>query len=566
MTAPGTAGSSITISGTQFETLDPLPDWEEHEKPSMPGSPSTPLHSGGIRALYLTVGVLVGAAGGLSNALVSANLPQIEGALGLTPVEGTWLPAAYVMTNVSSNLILFKCRQQFGIRHFAEAGLIAYLGIALLYLMIASYEGAVLVRAVAGFAAAPMNALSVLYVLQAFPKVKLGQGLCVALGISQIWTPVAWLLSPALLDIGDWQTLYLFEFGLALCALAACVMLKLPPGIRIATFERLDFLTFALMAPAFALIGAVLAQGRTQWWTEQPWMAAALIIALGLFILAFTIEHHRRNPLVKTRWLGTAETARFAIGAFGMRMLLSEQSYAATGLLRTLGAGPDQLVFFNLVVLAGLLLGIAIAALTFGWKTKSIPFVASVVLIIIGSLIDNGATSDIRPQNMIVSQFLLAVASGLFIGPLLLFGVMKALAQGVDHIVTFAVLFAVTQSIGGLAGPALYGTFEQIRQREYSALISANLDPGDPVVAQRLSLQGRIYSTQITDPVQREALGVGQLSQIATREAHVRAFNDVFTLNAIIAAIFLAWTLYRVAVTAWSTRKQSQAAAKAASL
>lgn len=123
-------------------------------------------------------------------------------------------------------------------------------------------------------------------------------------------------------------------------------------------FEAKDFLTFALLAPAFALVGAVLGQGRIQWRTEQPWMAAALVIAFGLFIAGFMVEHYRRNPLIKTRWLGTAETARFAIGAFGMRMLLSEQTFAATGLLRTLGMGPDQLQLFYAVMLMGIVAGV----------------------------------------------------------------------------------------------------------------------------------------------------------------------------------------------------------------
>ncbi|RJG58015.1 MFS transporter [Sphingobium terrigena] len=522
----------------------------------MPGSPATPRHSVRLRIAYLAVGLLVSATSGLGNAIVSANLPEIQGSLGLTPVQGAWLPTAYVMVNVSSNLILFKCRQQFGIRRFAEAGLLAYLLVTALYLLVQSYEAAVAVRAIAGFAAAPMSALSVFYILQVFPKAKLGQGLCVALGLSQVWTPVAWLMSPALLDLGDWQTLYLFEFGLATCTLAACVVLKLPPGIRIKVFERTDLLTFALLAPAFALIGAVLAQGRIQWWTEQLWMAVALIVALALFLGAFLIEHHRSNPLIMTRWLGTGETIRFAIGAFGMRMLLSEQTFAAAGLLRTLGMGPDQLQFFYAVILAGIVFGFAVSALTFGPKGLMVQLLGSVALIVIGSLLDNDATSDTRPNTMIVSQFLLAMASGLFMGPLLLIGVMKALSKGADHIVTFAVLFAVTQSLGGLAGSAIYGTFQQVREHEYSAQITANLDPGDPVVAQRLAQQGQVYAAQVTDPVRRQAQGVGLLARTATREANVRAYNDIFTLNAILAGLFLVWSVFRVALAARAARNQ----------
>lgn len=186
------------------------------------------------------------------------------------------------------------------------------------------------------------------------------------------------------------------------------------------------------------------------------------------------------------------------------------------------------------------------------------------MLIVIGSLIDNDATSDTRPNTMMVSQFLLAVASGLFMGPLLLIGVMKALSKGADHIVTFAVLFAVTQSLGGLAGPAIYGTFQQVREHEYSAQINANFDPGNPVVAQRLAQQGQIYASQITDPIRRQAQGVGLLAQTATREANVRAFNDVFTLNAILASIFLLWSIFRVAMAARAARNQPQPAGQAA--
>ena len=91
----------------------------------------------------------------------------------------------------------------------------------------------------------------------------------VAFGLTQVATPLAWLLSPPLVDIGQWHRLYVFESGLALCSLAAVVVLKLPLGERIKVFEPLDFLTFALFAPALALVAAVFAQGRVQWWTER---------------------------------------------------------------------------------------------------------------------------------------------------------------------------------------------------------------------------------------------------------------------------------------------------------
>ncbi len=45
-----------------------------------------------------------------------------------------------------------------------------------------------------------------------------------------------------------------------------------------------------------------------------------------------------------TRWLGTASTLRFIFGAFAIRLLMSEQSYAAVNFLKAMGMGPDQFV------------------------------------------------------------------------------------------------------------------------------------------------------------------------------------------------------------------------------
>ncbi|KQT82841.1 MFS transporter [Aurantimonas sp. Leaf443] len=523
--------------------LEPPPNWTAEERPTLPGSPGTPYHRPPVRLAYAAVGVLVGITGGLGNALVTANLPQIQGQLGLTPVEGAWLPAAYVMFNVSANLLLVKARQQFGIRRFAEIGILAYVLVTLVHVLANDYATAVFARAVSGFAAAPMSSLGLYYMMQAFPKRRIGAGLSLGFALSQFAVPIAWLVSPPLLDIGDWRGLYLFELGMALVSMAAVVVLKLPPGLRIKVFEPLDLLTFLLMAPAFALVCAVLGQGRTQWWPDQPWMAQALIAALLLLLAAFFLEHHRANPLIQTRWLGAREAIRFALGALGLRFILSEQTYAATGLLRTLGMGPDQLRPLYAVILAGTVLGAALSAALFSPRRLVPLILTSIVLVIVGSSMDLDASNLTRPHDLFVSQFLVSTAAGMFLGPLLVLGMTPVLARGTDYVITLIVVFSLTQSIGGLAGPAAFATFQQYREHEYSALLVADVDPTDAAVARRIQQQAQPYAALITDPVRLRAQGVAQLSQAVTREANVRAYNDVVWLNLVIALVFLVWSL-----------------------
>lgn len=525
----------------------------------MPGSPSTPYHSPFVRVGYALVALLLGITGGLGNALISANLASVQGHLGLTSTQGAWLPAAYLMVNISTALLLVKFRQQYGLRRFAEIGLPIYVALTIAHVFIEGFAMAVFVRAASGFAGAVVSTLAVLYMLQAFKKADMGKGLILGLGISQLATPLAWLLSPTLLDLGEWHRLYVFEAGLALCSLAAVVVLKLPPGERVKSFETMDFLTFALLAPALALFAAVLTQGRVQWWNSQVWIGYALLAAVVLLTAAVILEYHRKNPLLQTRWLASLETVRFAAGALMLRFILSEQNYGAVGLLQSLGMAADQLQPLYAVILTGLVVGIFTSALTFSEKAAIPQILASIVLIALGSFMDADATNLTRPLDMAVSQLFLSLAAGMFMGPLMLIGVMSALKNGPNYMVSFAVLFSITQSIGGLAGPAALGTFQVMREKFHSSQINEHLDPTNGVVAQRLQIQGQIFTATQSDPALRSAQGMSQLSQAATREANVLAFNDVFRVLGVLTISFLCWSLAHTVRAARATRRKPPA-------
>lgn len=542
------------------EPIGASPAWDDAERPTMPGSAANLTHAMPRRIAYALVAVLLGLTGALGNSLVSANLPQIQGHLGLTPVQGGWLTAAYLMTSMSANLLLFKFRQQFGLRTFAQIGMPIYALVTILHLFVESFPMAIFVRLVSGFFTSVLSTLATLYMVQAASKPYSMQGTVIGIGLSQLATPIAWLLSPALLDLGEWRTLYLFESGLGLICLGAVTLLHLPAGERVRVFQWQDIVTFVLLAPALALLGAVLAQGRTQWWTAQDWIAWALIGALVLGAAAFLFEYCRAHPLLQVRWIGTASTIRFVIGAIAIRFLLSEQTFGAVGLLRQLGMGPDQLQPLYGCMLLGLVVGIAVSALTIGPKTMIPQILASILLIMAASYLDHHSSSLTRPHDMFISQTLVSVGAGLFMGPLLLTCIGNALTSGGPaFIVSASVIFSISQSLGGLAGPAALGTYQQYREHDYSAAINAHIDPTDPVVAARLALQSGIYAKVLTDPALRQAEGIAVLAQTATREANVRAYDDVFLFTGLLAIGVLVWSLFHILRNDWQKRRLAAA-------
>jgi len=545
---------------TETVYLKRPPDWEEHEKPALPGSPAMPYHAPWERACYALVAILISLTGGLGNALFTANLPTIQGQMGLTSSEAAWLSGAYVTFNVTANLLIYKFRQQYGMRLFTEISLGAYALLSVLHLILGSPESLLLLRAASGLAAAACISLGTLYMLQALPRVYVLKMLVLGVGVSQLATPLAWILSPSLLNHGEWHNLYLFEAGLALMSFAAVVLLKLPAGVHIKAFERRDFLTMALLIPGVGLLVAVLVQGTTRWWFNAPELAWMLIGAIALLFTGLYLEHHRPNPLLHTRWFAQSATIRFVIGAIVLRFLTTEQSYGVVGMLRTLGMTPDQMQPLFVVIFAGTLLGIVLSAATFGLENLGKQLLAAIVLLGLAAFMDFGRTSLDRPADFYVSQFLLAIGSGVFMGPLMLLGVVQGLKNGPNHMLTAILTISMTQALGGLAGSALLGTYQTYREQAYSVALVQQINPADSTVAQRLQLQQQALASIIADPGLRAAQGTAQLSQIVRREANVLAFNDVFHVVALVALVYLAWSLM---VAGQARRAAAQDAARA---
>jgi MFS family permease len=475
---------------------------------------------------------------------VVANLQYLQGPLGATQAEIAWLPAAFVMTNVSMNLLLVKFRQQFGLRAFTEVFLVLYALVTFAHLFVNDIDSAIAVRAAHGMVGAALSSLGLYYTIQAFPQKWRTKALVLGLGTAQLATPLARLVSEDLLQIAEWRGLYLFELGMCLLSLGCVLILKLPPGDRFKTFEKLDFLTFALLASGFAALCAALSLGRIDWWLEEPWIGIALAFAIATICAGLAIEHNRTRPLLITRWLGSGRMLRFALGVLLTRIVLSEQATGAVGFLQGLNQGSEQLHTLYFFMLLGSVAGLVVSALTINPQHLFKPLIIALALMAIGSGMDSFSTSLTRAPQMYFSQFLLAFGGTFFLGPTLVLG-MSGVLSNPRNMVSFSVLFGITQNVGSLIGSALLGTFQVWREKFHSAHIVEHLTLLNPQVQSRLQSSSGSLIPAIADPSSRTGQGIRTLATAATREANTLAYNDVFMLIALIAVLTMIWTTSR---------------------
>lgn len=383
---------------------DPAPYvFAPHERPMFPGSPANPEHPNIRRHAYFLIGCLIGMTAGLGSALVTVNLNFAQGTLGLDSDESAWLTAAYLMPNVTANLLLVKYRQQFGLQPFIRYTLAAFAATSVLHLFVHDFWTAVVVRAMSGLAGAGLFSLTLYYILQSKPAPKRIAAVMIAICVPQFGIPLARAISPHLLMTGDWHMLYWFELAFVLATLAAVMTLPLPPSEREKVFEPLDFLTFSLLAPGLCLLVAAFSLGRVEWWLERDWIGYALAGSAALIAAAVLVEHHRANPLINTRWLGQREMVRLIAVAASVRILLSEQSFGSVGFLGTVGMTNDQMITLNLIILAASLAGLTFAVKTFRPQSVGVPIVGASMLIAIGAFMDAGANNLSRPEDFYLS-------------------------------------------------------------------------------------------------------------------------------------------------------------------
>lgn len=284
------------------------------------------------------------------------------------------------------------------------------------------------------------------------------------------------------------------------------------------------------------------------WWTDAPFIGLAFAAGLPLLGMALLIEDKRARPLLWVRWYATRDILFFMLIAVVVRVSLSEQTYAAIGLLTLGGLTSDQLHPLFAVVLVAMILGIAAAALLARPDRIVAMIMVAAFSIAAGAWLDTHATSLTRPPELYLSQALLGFGTTLFIGPALLFGIGQIITRGPNYLVSFVVLFSTTQNVGGLAGSALLGSVQVIRERVQAERLAEALSLGDPLVTARLNGYVQSLAPQLPDPAARGQQANALFGQALHAQANILAFTDTFWIVMLIAlatGLFIAAVIMR---------------------
>lgn len=549
---------SVLIDSVFSPMPDPAPLIDEqigyrfkpHERPFLPGSPANPDHPAARKAAYLVIGILLGVVAGSQNGFLLASTSALQANLALTPVEAGWVTVAFYSTYACMSMLLFRMRQNFGIDRFVQWSLIALVLANFIQLLEVGFHTELLVRSISGIAAAGITAMSMYYLMQGLPEAARVGALIIGLGLVQVAYPLTRAISPALLIDNDIGPVFQLQFAMSLLTLALVYLLRLPPGQRQRTFERLDIPSIALFMGGVAALFSFLVQGRIQWW-DTPWLGWALAASILMLGGCWLIESNRRSPMLYTSWLTGRAILAIAIVSVGVRILVAEQSFGAAGLFRALGYSSLQLVEYNWVLVIASVLGLIVSLVRLDPTDLRRPVVAAIFVVAVAAFADTRTGILTRPQDLYLTQGVIAFAVVFALGPMLMEGLLRGLACGTPFVISFVGLFSLTQNVGGQLGVSLLSYVHTVRTRAHLSEASDTLALSNGELREALQRSVDRVEPLIADPAGQQQAAASMLTETVGREAAVLAFNDVFFLIGVLASIvfilfFIPWASNRI--------------------
>jgi DHA2 family multidrug resistance protein len=464
-----------------------------------------------------TIGALMAT---LDTSIVSASLPTIQGEIGASGAEGTWITTAYLVAEIVMIPIAGWLSKIFGLRSF----LLIVTGLFTAFSMMCGIShdlGQMIIGRIGqGFTGGAMIPMALTIVATRLPPRE--QPLGIALfGMTAVLGPV---LGPV---IGGWMTEniswhYAFFLNLPIgVGLIALLTLGLA-GARAnwVMFAEADILGIVGLALGLGGLTIVLEEGQRELWFESDLIRTLALVSLVGFGLLAAGQVFSRKPVIQLRILfgrafGSVFLLSLAVGAVLYAVLYIIPQFLG------IVAGYNAEQSGDVIMMSGIptIAMLAFFPLLVRVLDLRIAVAVGLGLFALSSFLDASLTADTAGPQFLISQLIRGFAQ--FFS---LFFLNQAATSAVAHDLAedASGLFNAARNLGGSIGLSAIGALQEQRTTFHTArlaeAISANSVLGQGAVAQR---------------------GVGTLFQQIQGQAVVMTFADLYWVLGVVILLMI---------------------------
>ena len=476
------------------------------------------------------IAVAAGALGALMATLdisiTNSALPQIQGQIGATGTEGTWISTGYLMSEIVMIPLAAWLTRVFGLRNFLLANSALFIVFSMMCGWSNSLGMMIAGRIGQGFTGGAMIPTGQTIIRTRLPLSQLPLGMTV-FGLIVLLGP---LLGPV---VGGWLAeniswKWCFFINLPVCiALITLLVVGLEADRpHWEAFFKADWVGIAGLSIGLSSLTVVLEEGQRERWFESHLIVTLTWITLAGMALIALSQFVAKRPILRLSLMRNPRYASVIIIVFVVGAGLYGISYLLPQFL-SLVAGYNALQSGSIMLLSGLpaFLVMPILPRLLGKVDFRVLVVSGLVLFTISCMLDVSLTAQSVGHDFVWSQLVRGTAQLLAMMPL---NQASMAAVSREDSADAAGLYNMARNLGGSVGLAIIGTLIDRRNSYHVAMLRESVSANSLIGQERMASNAAGWFAQTGDMAYSQLRALGQLAAQIQQQALVMTYSETF--------------------------------------
>jgi MFS transporter, DHA2 family, multidrug resistance protein len=492
--------------------------------------------------IAVTAGALGALMATLDISITNSALPQIQGAIGATGTEGTWMSTGYLMSEIVMIPLAAWLTRVFGLRNFLITNAALFTVFSAICGLSHSLPQMVAGRIGQGFTGGAMIPTAQTIARTQLPPHQMPIGMTL-FGLIVLTGP---LLGPVLggwlAENIDWS--WCFFVNVPVCvALLTLLYLGLPKARpHWQRFIDADWVGIIGLATGLSSLTVVLEEGQRENWFDSPLIVWSSVIAVA-GISAMTVgQFITKTPIVRLKLLKNRSYASVIFIVFVTGAALYGVSYLLPQFLSGIaGYNAEQSGGIMLMSALPAFILMPILPRMLGKVDPKMMVAAGLICFSVSCMLDVSLTAQSVGHDFYNSQVLRGFGQILAMMPLnqaSMAAVSRAEAGDA------AGLYNMVRNLGGSVGLALLGTYIDRRNTFHDAAIRDSVTANSAIGQEHLAGTAAGFVSQHGDKAYAQVQALGQLAAEIQQQAAVMTYSETFYVLAVVLLLVIPLTLF----------------------
>ncbi|WP_419709647.1 DHA2 family efflux MFS transporter permease subunit [Pseudomonas sp. NFX224] len=493
--------------------------------------------------IAVTAGSLGALLATLDISITNSALPQIQGQIGATGTEGTWISTGYLMSEIVVIPLAAWLTRVFGLRRFLMVMAVLFTFFSMYCGMSDSLAGMIAGRIGQGFAGGAMIPTGQTIIRTRLPQHQLPIGMSV-FGLTVLLGPLMGpVLGGWLTENASWRWCFFLNLPVSIALVALLWTGLKPEKLELDRFFKADWLGIIGLAAGLSSLTVVLEEGQRERWFESHMILWLTVLSAIGFMLVIIGQLKAKQPIIRLSLMRNANYASVILivsvvgaGIYSISYLLPQFLGNVTG-YNAQQAGSIMLLSGLPAFLLMPVLPKLIARYQARWLVS-----IGLAMFCISCLLDVGLTADSVGHDFWGSQIIRGFAQVLAMMPL---NQASMSAVKTEEAADAAGLYNMARNLGGSIGLALIGVLVDRREHYHDAILRESVNANGTLVQDQMAARAASFLTQAGDDARAQMQSLEQLAQTIAREALVMTYGEAFLVLglALLACIPLALLL-----------------------